>query len=141
MTTTTQPQTIIGHWYVAELQRRIRGEWIEEYDFEPGDWTMEFHPNGRMSVEFRVEPHLTEYRNGNWAHDPVASYILFDYDDEPWAYDAIPGEMSAGMVFDPAEDGPWLYFFDDIPEILLTRDLIIDPLAGERHKLKTVRNA
>ena len=133
MTTT---QTIIGHWSVVEQQKKIHGEWIVEYDdLAPGDWTVEFHPNGRMNVEFRVEAPLVEYRNGSWAHDPVAGYILFDYDDEPWTYDAIPGEFAAGMAFDPAPDGPWLYFFDDIPHVRPDRDTIIAHHTYERHRL------
>ena len=135
MTTT---QTIVGQWSVAELQKRVRGEWIEEYDFDPGDWTVTFHPNGRMNIEFRVSDCPQEYRNGSWAHDPVGGYILFDIDDEPWTYDAIPGELAAGMVFDPADDGPWLYYFDDNPDIRPTRESIINHHANERHRLKRI---
>ncbi len=132
MTTT---QRIIGRWSVVELQRRNDGEWKLEYDFEPGEWTIDFHPNGRMTVELHVEGHMCEFCNGSWAHDPVAGYTLFDLDEEPPMHDAIPGESAAGMVFDQTPDGPWLYYFEDKPHARTTREAIIAHLARERHRL------
>ena len=132
----TSNQTITGRWNVVEKQRKIHGEWIQEHDFAPGEWMVAFLPNGSMNVAFRAEGYPHEFRTGGWAHDPVADYILFDLEEDPVGYGAMPCEFADGMVFDPAPDGPWLYFFEDEPHIGSDRDTIIARYAHERHKLQ-----
>ncbi len=126
MTTT---QTIVGHWNVVEQQRRNRGEWIHEYDYQTGDWKMNFYPNGRMSEDFNVAGHPRDLRSGEWARDPNSGLILFKFDDIPLHCD------DSVLVFDPADDGPWLYFLEDAPHIRPDCEAIIAHHAFLRHRL------
>ena len=111
---------------------------MEENDFAPGDWELNFYPNGRMNVDLRAESGFEDYCSGSWAHDPVAGYILFDPEEESDDEEAddIPLKSSVGMIFDLEDDGPWLYFFDDGPDVRPDRESIIAHHAHERHKLQ-----
>ncbi len=125
----TTNQTIVGHWNVVEKQWNYHGAWIHEYEFEPGEWTMDFHPNGRMCEDFNVVGHPREYQTGTWAQDPNTGIIYFTLDVDP-----DHGENTL-IVFDEEDGGPWLYFVEDAPHIRSDRATLMAHHAHERHRL------
>lgn len=122
-------QPFIGFWDVVELQRRVAGEWLHEYDFVPGEWQLCFDPDGRHSEFFLSGGLGPGIYDGVWSLDHTSGAVSLVFDE-------FAPEFVHMMFFDKTDGGYWLYLFEDALHISHDRDAIIAHHANERRRLR-----
>jgi hypothetical protein len=118
----------LGRWDVVEVQHRRRGEWVHEYDFKPGEWTVAFSPEGRHSEIFRPSGIPEEISVHEWSFDEVSGVIRLHSD-------GTPPEFVRTAVFVETKDETCLYHFDDTPHIRHDAEIIAAHHAHKRWRL------
>jgi hypothetical protein len=113
-----------GVWNVVATERRVRGAWVHEYDFQPDDWSVGFLPDGRYVEIFRPEG---EKKSGRWVFDDRRGLIAISLSTSP--------KFLQRCVFEGAGAEGWLYFYDDASHIPLDPSAIIAHHSHERQKL------
>ncbi len=134
---TTQTQTIPGRWSVAELQQRIRGKWVHDLFFEQGELVFDFYPDGRFSELFDPPDSRREFDTGSWALDRESGVTRLHFDGTSSKTNP---HLSVVFDLDSAAGATWLYYFEDLPHILPTRDTVIAHHAHRRYKLTPLPN-
>ncbi len=121
-------QTFLRLWDVAETQCRQDGEWIHEFDFEPGEWLIAFFEEGRFSEIFRPEGVPEEITVCDWVFDGASGIILLHVPGKPQ-------EIVRKAVFDESGGSAWLYSFEDAHNVGATREAVVEHLAHARWKI------
>ncbi len=114
-------------WYIVRQETRVKGEWIHEYDFKPGEWTIAFFDDGFYGEIFRCKGLPEEKTIGRWAFDRDTGVISVEFLAE--------GSFAQRYIF----DDEYLYKFGNDLYIPLHRGSIIAHHAHNRYRLEKVR--